>query len=125
MQSMYKMYLGKGFEGIMLKYANSNYVCKRNKNWLKLKPINEMDCKVVGLIEGAGKYEGILGAIEVITEDGERCEVGSGLTDEDRKRFWDDKSLVFGKTVEVEYQEKTPDKKLRFPVFSRLRLDKD
>ena len=42
---------------------NTPYELKRSFNLLKIKPKKETICKVIGLIEGTGKYENMLRCI--------------------------------------------------------------
>lgn len=118
-----KKYIEQGYEGIMLKQYDKPYQFKRSRHLLKVKEFHTEDCEVIELIEGKGKYKGMLGACIVRTEAGATCEVGSGFTDEERKKFWRD--FLLTDIIEVQYQEKTSDGKLRFPVFVRRRPDKN
>lgn len=125
-KALYSKYVEEGFEGIMVKKPEAFYECKRSKNWLKVKPVNEMDCEIVELIEGEGKYIGKLGAMVVKQENGAICNVGSGFTDAQRDELWTNRESLIGKTVEVQYQElSTGEQVMRFPVFYRLRPDKE
>lgn len=122
----------KNEEGIMLNIANAKYECKRSKNLLKCKLMSSCDVKVVDLIEGEGKNKDKLGAITVEFEhEGKlyQCNVGSGLSDEQRVTYWEDKSLLMGKIIEVNYFEISKNEQgtygLRFGVFKGIRNDKD
>jgi DNA ligase-1 len=118
-----------GFEGVMVKNLYSHYVSGRTRQWLKLKPVDNADLCVVGVEEGKGKHKGVLGAL--LCEYGDVfARVGTGFTDAQRKRMWEEKDRIIGKIAEIEYQSITkPNKKgiksLRFPVFKCIRLDKD
>jgi DNA ligase-1 len=76
------------------------------------------------LLEGTGKHAGKLGSFQV-NYQGVEVQVGSGLTDELRERVWADKESFLGRTIEVRYQEVTPDGSLRFPTFVCFRNDRD
>jgi ATP-dependent DNA ligase len=119
-------YLEQGYEGVVIKDLDATYKFKRSKDWIKHKPWIDVDVPIVGFADGEGKWTGGLGA--VIIEGGEegvgRTEVGSGLTDEMHKYIWEHRQELLGTLVEVRYQNKTPDGKLRFPVFRRLRTDR-
>ena len=129
-EDFYAEQLALGLEGIMLKDPLGLYTFKRNKTWRKLKPFDTADLKVIGRIEGKGKYEGSLGALIC---EGEhlgkaiRTEVGSGFTDAKRLAIWCH-SLpdLGGRIAEIRYQEitKAQDSEvysLRFPTFMRFR----
>ena len=56
--------------------------------------------------------------------------VGSGFTDEQRLYYWNNQQEIINQLVEIQYFEESKDKKtgdlsLRFPVFKRVRDDKD
>jgi DNA ligase-1 len=91
---------------------------------LKLKRFETVDCKIVGTQEGKGKLKGCLGAI-LVDVSGVESRCGSGFDDETRTTLWSVKDSLIGKTVEVQYQNKSKDGALRFPVFIRMRPDKD
>jgi DNA ligase-1 len=118
-----------GYEGIMLKDPDGNYVFKKTNLWLKYKPFFEADFTIEGAVEGRGKHEGKLGALKIVGFVNDRLiksEVGTGFDDDQRKTLWHDyeSERLLGRIVEVEYQEITEDGKLRFPAFRRVRDDK-
>jgi hypothetical protein len=55
--------VNSGYEGVMIKDLSAPYVCKRNTNWLKYKPVHDYDLQVVDLEVGTGKNLGRLGAL--------------------------------------------------------------
>lgn len=116
-----KQYVSKGFEGIILKRSEAVYQPgKRSKDWLKVKFVNEVDAKIVGVEEGKGKLKGMLGALAVRTEEGEEFKVGTGMSNSERKFLWSKHEGLIGLTVTLRYQM---DKKIvgRFPSYVRLR----
>jgi DNA ligase-1 len=119
----YNRYVDNGFEGIVIKPLDGIYEYKRSYSWMKLKPVLDLDLLVIDIEEGTGKYKGSLGAI-VCDCDGVKVNVGSGYSDEERQSFWNDREFLIGKTIEINYQEKTKDGSLRFPIFGRFRFDR-
>lgn len=103
--------LEAGYEGLVLRQEDT---------WLKVKPIETYDVKVIGVKEGRGRNCHKLGAF--LTDMGN---VGTGFTDEQRQDFWRRyQTLNEDITIEVECMELTPNGKFRHPRFIRIRWDK-
>lgn len=116
-----------GEEGTMLKDPNQGWVDKRVTSILKLKAEESADLRVVGIIPGTGKYEGMIGSLTCVTDDGKiEVNVGTGLSDADRmKGDW-----YLNKIVEVTYNEIITSKgkttaSLFLPRLKMVREDKD
>ena len=128
-KAMNKLALDEGYEGLMIKPAFEGYKCKRSHAWLKIKPFIEVTLAVVGVEEGTGKNEGMLGALVVEGEDDGKffqLNVGSGLTDDMRKDVWAVKDAVIGQLVEIRADAVTISQdnnafSLRFPRFKTFR----
>ncbi len=128
-KEMNKVALEEGYEGLMVKPTNAPYQCKRSHAWLKIKPFIEVTLEVVGVEEGTGKNEGMLGALVVAgNDDGKdfHLNVGSGLTDDMRKDVWAVKDDVIGQLVEIRADAVTISQdnhaySLRFPRFKTFR----
>lgn len=123
-------HLALGCDGSILKSTVGPYEFKRSKHWLKVKPINEMDCLVVGTEEGRGKYVGTLGSllVKIPIEDGKWSKhiTGvSGMTDWQRHKFWKNRKQMIGKIVEVSYRTISDKDRLVEGRFRRLREDKE
>ena len=56
---------------------------------------------------------------------GVKVQVGSGFSDILREKIWNTPEAFLGRTIEVRYQEETPDGSLRFPTFVCFRNDRD
>lgn len=117
---MYQDFRAKGYEGAIVKLAKSHYLPGRSKNWMKLKNEETQDVPITGVFEGEGKYINMLGGFQ--TPQGK---VGSGFSDAQRQEWWTIRDKLIGKTIEVEFHEKTPDGMFRHPRFVRFRGDKD
>lgn len=117
-----------GYEGIMIKDPVAPYECKRSHSWLKLKPFIEVTLEVVDVEEGTGRNEGRLGAFICEGVDDERSirvNCGSGFTDSDRDNFWNNRTEILGRQVEVRADAITKNQdgsySLRFPRFKGFR----
>lgn len=119
-QKMYEKALSLGYEGLVIKDADSLYERKRSSSWLKMKP-NEMDeVEIIGFMEGDenGRFAGTLGSIIGRRKDGTEVRV-AGFTDEEREHIWNNQELWLGEIVEVNFHEVTPDGSFRHARFNR------
>ena len=112
-----------GYEGAMIKDVTAPYCFGRDWSVMKFKAFFDADVSITALLEGTGKHSGKLGSF-VVDYKGVEVRVGSGLTDDLREQIWSDKAAHIGRTIEVRYQEETPDGSLRFPTFVCFRNDK-
>lgn len=127
-QEFYELMRSRGEEGAIVKVASSRWEDRRSKNMVKMKAEETCDAVVVGVIEGSGKYAGMIGSLECESSCGLlKFNVGSGFNDDDRKK---DPSFYMGKIVEVAYNEiisskgKTT-KSLFLPIYKQVRYDKN
>ena len=119
----------QGGEGVMVNVNDAPYECKRTKNLLKVKEMHTVDLRINGWEEGQGRLKGTLGKLTVAYYNN-TVGVGSGFSDAQREEIWKDPDSYIGKIIEVKYFEQTLDSRtkkpsLRFPVFMRVRDDKD
>jgi DNA ligase 1 len=117
-----------GFEGIMIKDVDAEYVCKRHVSWLKQKPFIEVSLTIVAVEEGTGRNVGKLGALVCEGEDDGKLikvNVGSGFSDSDRDSFYQSRDALPDQVVEVRADAVTQNQdgtySLRFPRFLRFR----
>lgn len=111
-------------EGLMLS-LDAPYECKRTKNLMKVKKFYDFDLRIIGYEEGTGRNKSRLGAF-VVDYKGNSVRVGSGFTDEDRIKFWEQREELIGRVITVKYKEISKDKKtglesLQFPIYCGLR----
>jgi hypothetical protein len=91
-------------EGVVIKHR----FAPAGALWYKAKVRDNYDLKVVGFIEGAGKYHGSLGAIEVEGPTGSRGEVGSfQIPNSQRDWIWTHKDELVGQVAEISAMEIT------------------
>ena len=118
----FKAVIDDGGEGIVLKHLNSSY----GVNWVKVKRRSDFSAIITGFQEGKGKYENNLGALVFsVYHYGKLIEIGkcSGMTDELRLDIWQNQSAFLGKVIDFFAQTVTIDKRMRHPVFHRVRND--
>jgi len=121
-------YVAEGhWEGFMLR-KDVPYQRGRNKDLLKVKKFKDAEYVVVGTLnskvtynEGGHKEFDACRAL-LIEHKGNQVQVGSGLSKEQRLRWYDHPEEIVGKTITVQYFEETKDSKtgeysLRFPVL--------
>ena len=111
-------------EGLMLS-LDAPYECKRTKNLIKVKKFYDFDLRIIDYEEGTGRNKGRLGAF-VVDYKGNRVNVGSGFSDEERDKYWKNREELIGRVITVKYKEISRDKKtglesLQFPIYCGLR----
>ena len=131
--NVFDQMLEAGNEGIILKSLDSPFESKRSKHQIKFKAEKSIELRVMGMLEGTGKYKGKMGSLLLESDDGKiSVNVGTGFSDSDRDWFWHYfEEEVSGGIVEIIYNTPIQDKNrpdvysLFLPVFKALRNDKD
>ena len=116
LQAKLKDITAQGGEGLMLHKVDAPITVGRSPVLLKLKPVSDAEGIVLAHIRGKGKYQGMLGALQIKTEDGITVNIGTGFTDEQRRN-----PPAIGSTITYSYRDKTPNGKPRFASFMRTR----
>jgi DNA ligase 1 len=115
LQARLKAVVAAGGEGLMLHLADAPYTTGRSDVLFKLKPVNDAEAVVIGHTPGKGKFEGMLGALDVKTPQGQRFKLGTGLSDTQRQN-----PPAIGSTVTYRYRDVTSGGKPRFASFLRM-----
>ena len=111
-----------GYEGVMLRNMSAKYENKRSYNLQKVKEFQDSEFEIVGVVEGKGKLQGLLGAFVCKTPEGTEFEVKMTGNQEESKKFLNDPSLWKGRKLTVQFQGLTGKNKVpRFPIGLRLR----
>jgi DNA ligase-1 len=110
----------QGGEGFMLKSKTAAYRGGRSDDLLKVKLKNDAEAQVVSHHKGKGRLATVMGSITVQMPNGIQFKIGSGFSDAQRKS-----PPAVGATVSYKYNGLTKNGKPRFPVFWRIRGDKD
>ncbi len=110
-------------EGSIYRTREGLYKIGKVVQLLKRKDFKYMEVEIIDLVEGTGKYVGMLGAFSVaIKYKGAYVgvfTVGSGLTDKQRVGYWGDNSLIKKKVI-VKYDEVSEYGIPRFPRFKEV-----
>ena len=111
-------------EGLMC-IKNGVWKNKRSSTILKVKKFMNADCEIIGYEEGTGRLEGKLGSF-IIDYKGNKVNVGSGYTDEERIEFWQHRDDYIGRILQVKFKEESKDKKtglvsIQFPIYQCIR----
>ena len=115
LQARLKSVIATGGEGLVLHRASAPVTNGRSEVLLKLKAVHDAEAEVVGHMPGKGKFEGMLGALEVQTAGGQRFKLGTGFSDAQRQN-----PPAIGSTVTYTYRDVTPSGKPRFASFLRV-----
>ena len=147
-EAYYNAVTQKGLEGIIAKKKTSKYVQGRSNSWLKIKHVKSVECIIAGYTRGSGNRSSTFGALLLGLYDQKQLvyigRVGTGFSQDTLERLtelfqdyiikdahfqesdiphnptWLKSELV----CTVDYQEVTPDRKLRMPRYKGLREDK-
>lgn len=118
----------RGGEGVMLNTHDGRYEIKRSKELLKIKHTEEYVLPVVDMLEGTGKFEGMLGAL-IVEYKGNRLGVGSGFSDDQRRDIWNNPDAYLGRSIEIDtFGESTNAlgvTSLNCPIFKRFVGDEE
>lgn len=140
MVELTKLYEAKreeGHEGLVVKDPMDIYKRGKKTGWWKMKPENEADGTIVGLVWGTPGLanEGKVIGFEVLLESGRvvnACNISRALMDEFTKSVFTYQSVgdqekdqmanpYEGYACQISYMEETPDGSLRHPTFECFR----
>jgi len=127
----YEDFMEMGYEGAIVRNFDGMYVNKRSYDLQKVKVFDDDEFRVVDIKIGT---KGIMAgkAVFICERTKEDQQLPAGITFDcklkgkmdDLKLYADDKSLVIGRIVTVQYQGYTrKNKKPRFPVALRFKVD--
>ncbi|MCX7217465.1 MAG: DNA ligase, partial [Burkholderiales bacterium] len=104
-----------GGEGLMLHRADALWQSGRSAVLLKLKPQFDAEAVVLAHEAGKGKYQGMLGALLVQTENGQRLRLGTGFSDAQRRD-----PPAIGSTISYRYRGFSNSGLPKFASYLRL-----
>ena len=104
-----------GGEGLVLHEAAAPYQSGRQASLLKLKPQDDDEAVVLAHVAGAGRLQGLMGALRVRNGAGQEFSIGSGFSDAQRRA-----PPALGSTVTYRYRGLTNSGLPRFATFLRV-----
>lgn len=129
--AIYSKYIAQDLEGIILKNIDGIWEDKRSKDQVKFKQVMSADLEVVEIVPGkeGKKYAEVAGTIRCKTSCGQLIVDASGMSDDQRQEFWDNRESMVGKIVEIEYngivkRRGSDVSSLFLPQFVQIREDK-
>lgn len=133
LDEVYAGYMQDGYEGQMIRIANSKYENKRTKNLIKRKEFIDGEFPLLDIIEGEGNWAGYAKSVVIKLENGSTCSSGIRGNQEflrmlllEKNKYLSGDATVRGHNddlsgeVTVRYQNRTPDGKLRFPIVTAI-----
>lgn len=120
----------KGMEGLVVKNTDGIWKDGTSSDQVKMKVVAEGEVLVTGFTEGKGKYVGKVGALTTVSSCGKVKTNVAGLTDKQRKEYFDNPELIVGKVITVAYNDVTQDRRtldyaLYLPRMMEVRTDKE
>ena len=116
-------YQSLGYEGMMIRNADSFYENKRTKNLLKWKEFEDDEFELIGIEEGRGNRAGMAAKVFCKDKRGEEFSAGLRGTTDYCRQLLIDKDKLIGKQVTIRYQNLTPDRKV--PRFGKMLAVRD
>lgn len=129
-ESKMNLAVKSNWEGLMLR-KDCEYKGKRSQDILKVKKFYDNEYVVIDLensinrviVDGLEVEEMMLKKV-VIEHKGNRVDVGSGFTIDERRKYFNNPNEILGKTICVQYFEETTNQNgthsLRFPVIKAV-----
>ena len=120
----------KGWEGLMIR-KNTTYKGKRSPDLLKIKTMHDAEYTVIGttnavqrvIVEGKEVEEEMLKKV-TIEHKGNKVDVGSGFSQEQRRYYFQNPNEIIGKQICVQFFEESQNMageySLRFPVIKAI-----
>jgi DNA ligase D-like protein (predicted 3'-phosphoesterase) len=108
-------------DGVIVKDSRLGHA---EKPWIKVKPHDEVDCKITSVSEGLGKHSGRLGALTVETPEGKHVQVGTGFTDGERGWLWSHREGLPGEVIRARFHVRQGETTASGPRFAGFHPDK-
>ena len=127
----HESFLGKGFEGTIIRCDMGGYENKRTKQLLKYKDFVDEEFEIIGAEEGEGGRTGTLGKFNMKHDKNPASNFDSNVKGDFKylKYLWENRANYIGKKATVKYFNRTPLKSdgtgnvPRFPYI--IKIDRD
>ncbi|MCA2019024.1 DNA ligase [Vibrio tritonius] len=106
----------EGAEGVMLHAIDQPYRSGRHVALLKLKTYQDAEAVVIGYRPGKGRWQGMMGSLQVRIQDGTEFYIGTGFSDEERAA-----PPALGSSITYRYNGVNHNGKPKFARFLRVR----
>ena len=94
-------YLSEGYEGVIVKFKEGNWKYNTSKDCIKVKVEVEVDMVIESVEEASGKNAGMVGRINVRSQDGKVwCGVNATGPDKARRDAWANRESLVGMVIE-------------------------
>jgi hypothetical protein len=117
-------YVAAGYEGVIVRVLNSEYIGRRSNHLLKYKEFYDAEFPIIGFKEGEGNQKGCVifqcGVKDTHGQDRSFDVVPKGTLEVKRDMF-NNGNTYLGKKLTVRYQELTNDGLPRFPIGIAVR----
>ncbi len=128
----YNQVIEQGHEGLMLKSVSHTYERRRTDGWLKMKPEETADGRIVGVVEAVATVDdpsrGVrigdglrrCNSVHLVLEDGSTA-TPHGIPHEQGRDMFQHPEKYIGEWVEFAFMERDRQGGYRHPTFKRLR----
>jgi len=116
-------FIEMGYEGVMIRNADSLYQNHRTKDLLKWKEFQDAEFELINIEEGRGNRAGMAAKVYCRDIRGEEFSAGLKGTVEYCKQLLKDKDQLIGKMVTIRYQNLTADRQV--PRFGKMLIVRD
>lgn len=118
---LYEDYLNRGYEGVMVRYTDKEYVNGRTKYLLKVKATMQEEFEICEIQEGKGNRAGMAGRVVVNVPGYGPCGCGIAGGEALYQYIWNNRHAFKGEKATVQFQNFTADGGLRNPVVRAIR----
>lgn len=123
LDELHKRFINEGYEGSMIRNAESLYEPKRTRNLLKRKDWIDDEFEIVDILSGKGNKANIAASVECRDKRGEVFSAGIIGNESYCRDLLIEKNTLIGKMATIKHQNLTPDKKV--PRFGKLKAIRD